>query len=171
MVRCTLSALLIGAALLSNVPARGQAQQARQVSVVQDLAPIGLAPGQLLRINVLNPHDDEKGPTSLKTVAVRVTVFDAHGNPLAQSSEEAIEPGRFHSFDFNRTALPLAGEPGTGRVQTRAQVHYRAFPVIDRTQVQVWPTSTELIDAITGRTMAVWLTTGFFEVKPSRNPQ
>ena len=135
------------------------------------LPPVGFVPGQTLRLNIFNPHDEEKGPTSLKTVAVHVTLFDARGNQIAQSAEVTISAGGFHSFDFNRNALPLAGEAGTGRVQTRAQVHYRTFSVVDRSVIFSLHASIELIENITGRTTAVWVTTGFFEVVSPRNPQ
>lgn len=130
------------------------------------LPPVGFVPGQTLRLNIFNPHDEEKGPTSLKTLAVHVTLFDARGNQIAQSAEVTIPAGGFHSFDFNRNALPLAGEAGTGRIQTRAQVHYRAFPLVDRSKLIFPHASIELIENITGKTTAVWITTGFFEITP-----
>ena len=75
-------------------------------------------------------------------------VFDGSGNLIAQSPEQVIPPGKFRSFDFNRGALPLAGEPGTNRAHVRIKPFYnfsseRLSPVL---------ASFEIVDDITGRT-------------------
>jgi hypothetical protein len=128
----------------------------------------GMTGGQKARISVVNPN--EPSQQERRIIFIRVVLFDAGGAVIAESDEVAIPPGEFRSVDFNRDAIPLPGEPGSGRLQTRAQVHYRSFFLVDRTRVVGLPTSTELIDNSTGRTAAVWVTTGFFEVVPSRKP-
>jgi hypothetical protein len=56
------------------------------------------------------------------------------------------------------------------RVQTRAQVRYRSFYLVDRTGAIGFSPSLELIDASTSITTAVWVTVGFFEIVPPRKP-
>jgi hypothetical protein len=127
----------------------------------------GMLGGQTARISVVNANEpSEQGQQRI--VFIRVLLLDAGGAVIAQSDEVAIPPGKFRSVDFNRDAISLAGEPGSGRLQTRAQIRYRPFSLVDRTQLIVWPTSIELIDNITGGTTAVWATTGVFEVVPPR---
>jgi hypothetical protein len=135
---------------------------------LQDLAPVGLAYGESLRISVLNPLPSAApGEDGRKyKMLFAVLLFAADGRVIARSDEVTLDPGKLHSFDFSRAALPLTGEPGTGRVQTRAQVRYRPFQLLDRTRAIGSPISLELIDNSTGQTTAVWLTVGFFEVAP-----
>ena len=53
---------------------------------------------------------------------------------------------------------------------TRAEIRYKFFSIVDRTQLNFSP-SIELIDNSTGKTAAIWLTIGFFEVTPPGKPQ
>jgi len=77
-----------------------------------------------------------------------VKIFGGSGNLIAQSPEQVIPPGEFRSFDFNRDALPLQGEPGTNRAQARIKPFFefesgRLSPVL---------ASFEIVDGSTGRT-------------------
>ncbi len=81
------------------------------------------------------------------------TLYDAHGNPIAQSAEFEIPAGEFRSIEFDRDELQLAGEPGTGRVQVRTQIRYRFLSIVDRTQLS--PPSSEILDKSTGMTTAI----------------
>jgi hypothetical protein len=76
---------------------------------------------------------------------------------IAAGDEITLEPGEFHSFDFNRDDIGLAGEPGTGRLQVRTEVRCRTFSIVDRTRItpEEIPTSLELIDNRTGKTTAM----------------
>lgn len=132
---------------------------------------VGLIPGQTLRVSVANPNVAAPAVGQGESIRAQVQLYDARGNLIAQSAEMTIPAGQFHSFDFNRNAIPLAGELGTGRVQTRAQVRYRPFQLLDRTRAIGHPASIELIDNSTGRTTAVWVTVGFFEVVQPQKPQ
>jgi hypothetical protein len=120
--------------------------------IVAHSAPVGLARGQSLRITGLNPHEPGlPGPDGRKyKMLVAVLILD--GSVAAQSDEFVIEPGEFHSFDFDREDLHVAGEPDTGRVQVCARIRYRFFSLVDRTHLP--PASLELVDLSTGRTTA-----------------
>jgi len=108
---------------------------------------MGIVPGQTLRVTLFNPPFSESGAQN-EPVGGHVKVFDGSGNLIAQSPEQVIPAGKFRSFDFNRGALPLAGEPGTNRAHVRIKPFYnfsseRLSPVL---------ASFEIVDASTGRT-------------------
>ncbi|HYV05477.1 MAG TPA: hypothetical protein VFB82_12870 [Blastocatellia bacterium] len=151
-------------ALLAVFLAPPQARAHEEVSIVFHTIPWGMVRGQTARFSMFNPN----APTEPeRPFFVQVQLFDASGAVIATSDEIAIPPGEFRSIDFDRNGLPIADNPG-GRVQTRALVRYRMFSIVDRSKMIV---SMELIDNNAGRTTAVWVTTGFFEVVPSRNGQ
>jgi hypothetical protein len=137
-----LAALTLLALCLIQPQVRAQ----EEVSVVFHTISWGMVRGQTARFTVLNLN--EPSEREMREVFVQVTLLDARGAAIAQSNEIAIPPGSFRSVDFKRDDLPVSG----GRAQTRAQVRYRSFPIVDRTQLTVWPTSIELIDDATGHT-------------------
>jgi hypothetical protein len=117
------------------------------------IPPIGFVFGQTLRVTVAGEEvvalpDD----TIVDIVHVEVSLLDAQGRVIAQSDEIAIQSGESRSVDFKRDSIPLAGEPGTGRLQVRGQIRHRSFPIIDRTNLRVWPISVELLNE-TGHTL------------------
>jgi hypothetical protein len=134
---------------------------------------IGLTYGRTLRVNAVYPGD----PADPRRQPVRacVKLYDANGALLAQSAEAAIAPGESLSFDFNRAALHAPGEPIGGRLQMLVSMEASASgPSLftqDPKATGMLATSLELIDNSTGRTTAVWLTIGFFEVEPAPKPQ
>ncbi len=75
-------------------------------------------------------------------------LYDAQGNLLARSQEVEVPPGQFRTFDFNRDALSAAGEPGTGRLQVRADIGIRLIS-LDGSKTY-FPTSMEGADNRTG---------------------
>jgi hypothetical protein len=79
---------------------------------------MGIVPGQTLRVTLFNPPSSESEAQS-EPVGAHVKIFDGSGNLITQSQELVIPPGEFRSFDFNRFALSLSGEPGTNRAQAR----------------------------------------------------
>ena len=177
IIRLAAFALLV--VCFSEQPIRAQESEAKaataadhhvpdEVTFVLHTTSWGMSRGQTTRISVLNPN--EPSEQERRTVFIRVVLFDAGGAVIAESDEFAIPPGEFRSVDFNRDAVPLAGEPGSGRLQTRAQVRYRPFQLLDRTRAVGFNPAIELIDYSTGKTAAVWVTTGFFEVVPPRKP-
>ena len=86
-----------------------------------------------------------------QVLRARIVLNDAGGNAIAQSSELAISPGEFRSYDFSRGDLPLMGEPGTGRVQIAANI----FLKFDPEDLGSVSATLELVDNSTGRTTAL----------------
>ena len=167
--RKALKAKRAALALLAVCLVQPQVRAQQEASLVFHTTSWGMARGQTGRFSVFNPNEPSERERR-RMVLIQVELFDASGAVIARSDEIAIPPGEFRSVDFDRDALPVAGEPGTGRVQARAQVRYRSFYLLDRIKATGFVPSIELIDNSTGRTTAVWVTVGFFEVMP-RNPQ
>lgn len=107
---------------------------------------MGIAPGQRLRVTLLNPPS-ERRPAA---ISGHVKVFDTSGALLARSADVAIAPGTFRSFDFDREALAAPGEPRTARVQLRIQPF-----VASRARDARALASFEIVDASTGETVAL----------------
>jgi hypothetical protein len=132
-----------------EVPPRGQD------SVWTDMsAPIGIVRGQTVRLTAFNSTEPPAGSDGRKyKMLVAALIVDSAGNVLAESDEVLLSSGEFNAFDFNRSDLLLAGEPGTGRLQVRALVRYR-FLAVDPTHLGIDSHSAlELVDNGTGRTM------------------
>jgi hypothetical protein len=107
-------------------------------------------------------------------VSGRVSLYDANAALLARSAEAAIARGEFHSFDFDRADISAAGETAGGRLQMRVSLEVTATAsAFTQGLKETGPlaTSLESFENGTGRTTAVWVTVGFFEVVPPRNPQ
>jgi hypothetical protein len=159
----------------SNSPAIAPAQTLTDLPVIVygGRALMGLAYGQKLRVNAfypVNPADPQR-----QSVRARARLYDANGALLAQSAEVAIAPGKFCSFDFYREDIHTPGESGGDRLQMLVRLEASATDPYSFTQdpkaTGPLATSLELIDNSTGRTTAVWLTVGFFEVTPAPKPQ
>jgi hypothetical protein len=109
---------------------------------------MGITPDHKLRVTILNPpasgseapHTYPKG---------HVKVFDKGGVLIAQSVELAIPSGEFRSFDIDRYALSLPGEPGANRAQVRIQ------PSVNSESEWLSPVlaSFEIVDNSTGKTV------------------
>jgi hypothetical protein len=113
--------------------------------------PLGVVPRQTLRITVLLPRLCEDEPSYKMTVAP--ILFDAEGIVIARRDEITLEPGQSYSFDFKRSELP-PGEPGTDRLQVRAEIARRFFPGIASRILQgKAPGALELIDEGSGKTV------------------
>jgi hypothetical protein len=149
---------LFGMAALSDAHAQAPAEQTRQITVIQDIAPVGLAFGQTLRVTALNPLEaPAPGADGRKfKMLVAPLILLADGRVIAERDEVSLAPGEFHSFDFKRADLPLTGETDTGRLQVRVEIRRRFFPgFISRFpqgDVDNAPVSIELIDDSTGKT-------------------
>ena len=77
---------------------------------------IGLARGDMLRFSAFHPEptDEPREP-----IRMRMKLYDAQGNVIAESAEVVIPAGEFRYVDFYRDDLPLAGDGNAGLVQVR----------------------------------------------------
>ena len=150
-----------------NSPVTGPALTELAVVVYSARALSALARGQRLRVNAVYPGHltDPQPPAALRA---RVRLFDANGGLLGQSGEATLVPNQIHSVDFDRADIAAVGEPSGGRLQIRVSVEVAPTAPYSFTQdprpTGLFPISLELIDNNTGNTLAVWVTTGFFEV-------
>jgi hypothetical protein len=123
---------------------------------------MGIPHNHKLRVTILNPPaSGSEAPHTYP--GGHVKVFDKGGILLAQSVELVIPTGEFRSFDFNRDALSLPGEPGTNRAQVRIQ------PSVNSESEWLSPVlaSFEIVDNGTGKTVTlsgfhgdVWVASG-----------
>jgi hypothetical protein len=141
----TSNTILIGE-VIPSVPSSGGGNEVLIGGDAPDIL-MGIVPGQTLRVTLFNPpaSGSEASP---EPVSGHVKIFDGLSGQIAQSPEKVIPPGEFRSFDFNRDALPLPGEPGTNRAQVRIKPFFnfesgRLSPVL---------ASFEIVDASSGRT-------------------
>jgi hypothetical protein len=137
----------------------------------------GMARGQTARFTVFNPNEPEHKSELIRQISLVVDMMDQQGSLIAQSAAIEIPPGEFRSIDFNRDALLLPGEPGTGRLQARpvlriafARSALQGFDVMDQqgcgehgtacasvsiTNIPRLMDSIEIIDNLTGKTTVV----------------
>jgi hypothetical protein len=157
----------------SPVIAPSQTLTELPVIVYGDRASMGLAYGQTLRVNAF--YLGALADPLRQSVRARVRLYDANGALLAQSVEATIAPSELYSFDFDREDILASGESGGGRLQMLVSLEASATDPSSFTQdpkaAGPLATSLELVDNSTGRTTAVWVTVGFFEVTPTPKPQ
>jgi len=122
------------------------------------LGHIGFVSGQTMRVSAAHVSTDSRQDQPPPVVRVGVWLFDAQGRVIAQSVEVQIPRNEFRSFDFDRAALNLPGEQGTGRLQVGARlVMHVAEPyhlTDDPNAMSFLVPSLELIENSTGRTTA-----------------
>src|SRR5262245_39647795 len=103
VVALAAAGILWGGAWLQPVAASSQ-----DMSV--GFVPVGITPGQALRINVSNTAKPlDPGP-----ITWTYTVTNTGTTPLYESERILVPPGEFRYSDISRRNLPVAGEPGTG---------------------------------------------------------
>jgi hypothetical protein len=116
---------------------------------------IGIIPGQALRLGAVNPLAPSQDGRDYKMLFA-VAILNADGEVIAQSDELALEPGKSHSFEFKYADLHLAAEPGTGRLQVRAEIR-RFFPGIpsriSQGMTDAAPAALEIVEINTGKTL------------------
>lgn len=131
-----------------QLPASAQSsEQTNETIVIGKTALVGLARGDMLRYTAFNPIKTESGERN-QPIRLRLKLYDAHGDVIAESADVEIPPGEFRSVDFNRDDLPLAGEPGTARAEIRTQAIWGVRNVI---RINV-TTSLAVVDSSTGAT-------------------
>ena len=127
--------------------------QTNETTVVGNTALVGLARGEMLRYTAFNPLRTESGERN-EPIQLRLKLYDAHGDVIAESAEVQIPPGEFRFVDFNRDDLVVAGEPGTARTQIRTQA---LWGLRTRYRINV-TTSLEIVDSTTGSSFKFFLT-------------
>lgn len=133
----------------SQLPARaGASEQTNETTVVgKTTALVGLARGDTLRYTAFNPLKTEAGERN-EPIRLRLKLYDARGNVIAESAAVEIPPGEFRFVEFNRDELPVAGEPGTARAEIRTQALW-GVRTLHRFNVT---SSLEIVDSSTGTT-------------------
>lgn len=121
---------------------------------------VGFVPGQTLRMTMAHISREAGGQLPLPNVRVGAWLLDSSGRIIAQSGEVQIQPNKLHSFDFDRAAINLRGEPGTGRLQVsvRLDMHVdEPYHFTDDPKASgLLAPSLELIDNNTGRSHIHW---------------
>jgi hypothetical protein len=151
-------------------------QEQTQVVIYTRSGLIAAIPGQTIRAAWANFSAEDPRDRVLELLSVNVKLFNAAGDVIAQTDAAPAQAGRFDYSDFNRNLIGLPGEPGTGRLPLRVEMtaRFRVAHQVDATVLQKaledFPASLELIDNSTGRTYAVWVTVGFFEVAEGYEP-
>jgi hypothetical protein len=170
--RVRLTLFVVSVAALSLVPPQLRAQPdvsgtapgeppTETLSINFEKASFGMARGQTARFTIFNPNEpvDQQGCGDHGTacasarVSIIPALLDQQGSLIAQSAEIEIPPGEFRSIDFNRDAILLPGESGTGRLQTRPVLRVAfARSALQDFDVARLMNSIEIIDNLTGRT-------------------
>jgi hypothetical protein len=96
-------------------------KQSNETTVTGATALVGLASGDMLRFTAFNPDKTESGRPN-EPISLRLKLYDAGGDVIAESPQIEIPPGEFRSVDFNQDQLAVASAPGE-----RNQV--RTFPL------------------------------------------
>jgi len=136
---------LVTLAALSLFQLAVSAQSSNEIMVTGQTALGGLVRGELMRFTAFNPLLTDLGHPN-EPISLKLRVFDALGNVIAESPEVNIPPGQFRWIDFDYDDLPVAGEPGTMRKQ------FRTIPLWglrSRSRLHV-STSLDLLNSSTG---------------------
>lgn len=145
----------IGAAICCPDSVAAQTQ-ARQISIVQEMAPVGLAPGQTLRYtwaNLATPDALEH----FEPLRVVVRLLADDGSLIAQDAAAAVGAGRFQVFDFSRGAIGGTGDAATARLQLTVETtvvgrgNYN--DIVLKPGVADLDDGVEIIDEVTGATV------------------
>jgi len=103
--------------------------------------PVSFGSGETFRVSVVNPSAMEQGSTRVNG---KVKLLDAFGKLLAESEEVVLPPGQIRNFDFLRDDLHVQGEPVTGRLEVRAEIHYRYIESKGQISPNHFPVTVEL---------------------------
>jgi hypothetical protein len=148
---------LLGIVSLVDAGAQAETQQTRQVTVIQDMAPVGLTFGQTLRYTFLPAERRSSNQGFGPWEVTLARVLDADGSVLAEKEAPAVAAGQFQSFDFDRDQINAPGEPGTGRLQARLEVTLltlwpRTGSEPQQSILETFADAAEVIDNFSGRT-------------------
>lgn len=148
LITITMAAAAI-AVLGSNAIARrasaygsaGSQNNLKQIALFSP--PISFVSGETFRVSVVNPNAMEQGSARVNG---KVKLFDASGRLLAESEEVVLPPNQTRNFDFLRDDLHVVGEPVTGRLEVRAEIHYRYIESRGQISPNHFPVTVELGD-------------------------
>ena len=115
-----LAVILVGG-MATTLRVDAQAQQTRQITILQEMAPVGIAFGQTLRYTWANTMQPD-ATAAFEPLRVAARLFADDGSVLAQAAAVAVGAGEFQSFDFARAGMDASGDPSTGRLQMRVEV-------------------------------------------------
>jgi hypothetical protein len=161
-----LAALFVGV-VATTLRVDAETEQTRQITIVQDLAPIGVAFGQTLRYTWANTT--QPGETRVfEPLRVSARLLAGDGSVLAQATADPVGAGEFQSFDFARAAIAASGNPSTGRLQLRVEATIVGNTkyldiVLKRGITRLFHHAVELVDDVTGHT-SVSMGGGFNEL-------
>ncbi len=91
------------------------------VVILSTSVPVGVASGQTIRLRIATTNNQGKA-LDVMPLHVIVRLRSAAGAVLAQADAPAANEGGLQAFAFNREALSLAGEPGTGYLSVLVEV-------------------------------------------------
>ena len=162
MTQCFLRALaraaVASALILASARVTAQTEPTRQVTIIQEMAPVGLAPGQTLRYSWAN-RTDADARAMFEPLRIVVSLLAADGAVLAQDEAATVESGHVQFFDFRRSSIPRQGVAATDQLQVR--VHTKLIgrskwaPIeLKRGKTAIYSDGLELIDDATGVTVA-----------------
>jgi hypothetical protein len=134
-----------------------RAEQTRQISIVQEMAPLGVASGQTLRYTWANTALPDADPRIFEPLRIAVRLLADDGSVLAQAAGDAVGAGEFQSFDFSRAAIGAPGDLNTGRLQLRVEATIVGRSkyldvVLKRGASSLFHDAVEIVDDATGRT-------------------
>jgi hypothetical protein len=147
VIRHSMIILLIG--LVALAAGRANAQSSGKYIELLSYS-LGVAPGETARISLTlrrlaNPQSPEA------PVSARIQLLDTEGRVISQSDEIRVEPGQTRFWDAPRNLIPVAGEPGTGRLQLRTRMLVTTLST-DFDSESLMPTI-EVLDSLTGSTL------------------
>jgi hypothetical protein len=119
-----------------------------------ETALIGLAPGDQLRVTGIHSAIEGCANCANNLKQMTLAVHNQNGDVIIQSGVIAIEPGQFISFQIDRNDLPIAGDPGTGRLQLRVEIRSE-FTADSQTIPVITPASLEIVNRETGKTALI----------------
>jgi hypothetical protein len=124
------------------------AEEAHAGSAVVSGGSVGIVKHQSIRVSISSPAP--QGSPTPEPVLATVHLLDTNGDDLAVSPTLTVGPGQTMTYVVSRAALSPPGDPGTGRLQVRAET-YLEVPSQPPGQAQVVITLTELVDEPTGK--------------------
>jgi hypothetical protein len=116
----------------------------RLLTLVYPMPSVGVAPRDVLQVNVANVSRAERDPNR-SALVVTARLVDARGAEIVRSQSETLPHGATFRWAIGHAALAGAGTDERGRIQVRAEVAVEGIP-----RVGAFVPSLELVDEPTG---------------------